>query len=413
MSTRTETSADGRIEQIAEDLRGALWPLVREIAGPSPRAATLCRKLGVDKSLGANLVRALRCDEYYDFLHHVPAPNGLRIFLAAAKEAGASLPLIRAAEEGTDGFQGLIAGTPGGWKTLSAVISSFSQEAKDRNEKRAKQAIYTSMSYLLGVQCESIVTAFILHPSADGESVDCVDLSIRDGVRRLRPTYPLALFEYNIDARGEGGDESPAIRTLDGSAAAGPTDFVLRDYSDDPLPELEIIESESGERRKIVIALSEDGPSLQAPFTIAQGMSVGGVFHRYRTHDHNDECRTYMLDVPCKRLSRDIFVHKSLYPSGEPQVTMYMPRISGPIRERYPGIRGLLNQLDMAVPVSLLGPDLAKAGLAHFPPYASLLPRAFEQAGWDPAEFRGYRIQVTYPVPNIYMSIWFSLPDRP
>ncbi|MCK4513344.1 hypothetical protein KAW64_16465, partial [bacterium] len=131
---------------MADDLRGHLDPIIREVAGSRPRPSRLVSELGIDKSLASRLTRALRADDPLEFMHLLPSPTGLGIFLSAARSAGISRDVCRAAEDSVDGFRFLLEALPGGRATLDAAISASSGEARARSEKNAKQAVYKAMS---------------------------------------------------------------------------------------------------------------------------------------------------------------------------------------------------------------------------------------------------------------------------
>jgi hypothetical protein len=405
----TELTLEERTRSVADDLRASLDPIVREIAGERPRPSRLVAELEIDKSLASRLTRALRAEDSLEFLHLLPSPTGLGIFLAAAREAGVGRDVCREAEQRVDGFRFLLETLPGGRATLDAAISASSGEARARSEKNAKQAVYKAMSYLVGIRCESNTTMFAIKPAANGRMVDCIDLHQRIGVRRLRPTAPLGISSIRLHPASNGETPLPFMETLGGDPVDGVDSFFLKDYCSQDLPDFHMFEEGS----VTTIALSESDPPLESPLNLTSAVFIRNVLERYRTSDLRDEWRGYLLHTPCKTLVRDVYIHEDLYAGIVPEITLHIPSPKGAETVRQPGLHGRLNTLDLATPVESLGTGMSNIAIRGIPRYSELVHDVFEKAGWDVSKFRGYRATVTYPVPMVLMTWWFSLPERP
>ncbi|GJM44647.1 MAG: hypothetical protein DHS20C21_14890 [Gemmatimonadota bacterium] len=404
------TGSTDKLGALARTLRGALAPIVEDVAGPGGTPALLVRRLGIDRSLAGRLSRALRTDDDLEFLHFLPAPTGLRILLDAAAECDGNAERIKTAQSAVDRFHALIDETPGGRATLDAAISAHSTRARERNEKSSKQAIYKAMSYLLGIQCDGEASCFIMQPADDGETVECLDLNHKVAIRRLRPTAPTGLFGHRLEANSGDDGRGPHVTTIDREAANEPGDLIIRKFSSETLPNLE--EYETGPDTT-TIALAEDEPLPDTDFTVTLGWFLRGVFQQFRSPGRVDDCRAYMASFPCRTLVRDVFIRDDLHAGRAPEVTQYMPRQMRPELVRHQGKRGRLDTVDIAAPIEHLGYGLGNTRVQEIPSYGPLLEFAFEKSGWAASRFRGYRVKITYPVPFLYMSWWFALPDKP
>lgn len=408
--TWTESSIQARLRAVGLELRETLTPIIRDIAGTSPRPSRLAERLEIDKSLASKLSRAFRTEDPLAFMHIVPAPAGLRIFLSAAARADVASEMRSRAKRSVGRFQALIDETPGGRATLDATISASSPEARTRNERSSKQAVYKAMSYILGIQCESMASAFVIRHSETTDMVDSIDISHRNAMRRLRPTAPVGLLSHRL--HGKDGEESvPQLRfeTLDGRLAGDIHEFFLREFCSDPLPEM--VEFRNG--NQTTVALSEDAPPPEAPFDLTFAAIIRNVMEQYRTVDTRHSWRNYLLHCPCKTLIRDVFIHEDLYVGTVPEISLYIPSPKGPEIVRHPGRFGTMNTLDMTAPIEQLGMGLANVEVKEMPSYSRLLRHVFNRAGWDPSRYRGYRTKIIYPVPMIYMNWWFELPEPP
>lgn len=407
---QAESATEARIRSVGLELRKALVPILSEIAGPSPRPSRLAERLEIDKSLASKLSRAYRTEDPLEFMHTVPAPAGLGIFLSAAARVKVPSGMCTRARRGIDRFQALIDETPGGRATLNAAISASSPDARVRNERSAKQSVYRAMSYLLGIQCGSMANAFVMRPGESTGMVDAMDISHRIAMRRLRPTAPVGLFSHWV--HGQDGEEPaarPGLRTLDGELAEDVRSFFLSEYCSNPLPSMDVFKSGS----KTTIALSKDGPPPEAPFDLTFATVIRDAMERYRTRECRHEWRIYLLHCPCKTLVQDIFIRDDLYVGTVPEIGLYIASPGGPVTVRHPGDYGTMNTLDMTMPIEQLGMGLANVEVKEMPTYSHLLRHAFDRVGWDPSRYRVYRIRTTYPVPLIYINWWFELPEPP
>lgn len=405
-----KSATEARLQKVGLELREALVPIISKIAGSSPRPSRLAERLEIDKSLASKLCRAHRTEEPLEFMHIVPAPAGLGIFISAAARADVPTEMRTRARRSITRFQALIDETPGGRATLNAAISASSPEARLRNERSSKQAVYRAMSYLLGIQCESMASTFIIHPGEAASMVDSIDISHRIAMRRLRPTAPVGLLSHRLHGT-HGEDDVAQLRfeTLDGEPADDVHSFFLREFCSDPLPDMQ--EFRNG--NQTTIALSKAGPPPEEPFDLTFAAVLRNAMEQYRTEETEHGWRNYLLHCPCKTLVRDVFIRDDLFVGTVPEITLYIPSPKGSETVKRPGEFGTMNTLDMATPIEQLGMGLGRIGIKEIPSYARLLRHVFERAGWDSARYRGYRTSITYPVPMIYMNWWFKLPEPP
>ncbi len=61
----------------------------------------------------------------------------------------------------------------------------------------------------------------------------------------------------------------------------------------------------------------------------------------------------------------------------------------------------------------MLGSGLARLRLLEFTRYTELLREVMEKLGWDPTEFRTYRLKLAYPLLGAQMTMAFDQPEGP
>jgi hypothetical protein len=404
LASRDFPDIEIRALEMATELRLRLLAVAQSVAGRTLRPSRLVTLLGLDKSLASRLVRSLKAQSDYEFLHLVPSPAGLRIFLDAARKVLENTASVSPARDAIAAFQDFLADIPGGRSSLDALLADSTVEVRQRAEKTAAQAVHRAMSYLLGFHCEAITSAILLQPSADGSAVDGIDVSRRSGVRLLRPSVPAALM--SLDTTYSSQPTAPRLESLDGRAApSDPMAFLLPRFCDPETPPLELVQS----GRHVIFTLSGGSVALHRPITVASAFLIRNGWKQYRDDDRLEDGRSYLLHYPCRLLVRDLFIRDDLYVGSEPVVRLDLPSPSGPARPRMRNQPENINTLDMSTSIEQLGQGLGKAAVAGVPEHARLLRHAFDAAGWEPGRFRGYRVRMRHPVPMITMGWWIPL----
>lgn len=398
---------EDRISEVAGRLRTAVGDVAESAVGGGLRPAKLVTRLDLDKSLASRIVRALRTSTSLEFAHFVPSPTGLGMFLDAAEAAGAKSDLCERARNSVEDFQAILDEFPGGRSDVEALISDSVTEVRQRNERTAKQAVYRAMSQLLGFHCETVTSALVLRPSDDGLTVDGLEVSLRQGIRRLRRKVPVTVFSINVSTRRSAGP--PRIEPL--RSDLDPTDpgsYLLHDFCDPTPPSVEIFRSDTHS----VFALSDADASIHSPVTVASGLLIRDGWTPFRTEAVHEEGRHYLLHYPCKLLVRDLYIRDDLYVGGQPEVRIEFPTPAGAPESRREDLPERLNTLDLHAPVESLGVGMRRSAVSRVPEHAEMLARAFDSAGWDPTRFRGFRTTIAYPVPMVTTGWHIPLPSR-
>src|SRR4029078_6978062 len=117
----------------------------------------------------------------------------------------------------------------------------------------AKQASFKAMSFLLGHFCDVLTTSLFLVPSKDGKRVDGIEIHPRTGLRRMRPSTPLALMGVWSDAEDAASEHGIRFETLAGdSGNANPAGFIMPQFNTQPIPDLEV--HHDGDMTTLVLA---------------------------------------------------------------------------------------------------------------------------------------------------------------
>jgi hypothetical protein len=340
-----------------------------------------------------------------DLMHLVPSPGGLQIFAQLATRIAdpASISnLLMAAER----FEELLDAVPGGRAAIDAQISESSHVALAKREHIAKQASFKAMSFLLGHFCDVLTTTLFLVPSANGKRVDGIEIHRRIGLRRMRPSTPLALLSISGEKEDAIQENAITFDTLEGHpGASDPTGFLLPGFSTQPIPELEVM------RGSDMITLVLRGnpslhtvPQLTSAFRIRNGWPLAP-----QARDHM--LRGYVLHMPCQQVVRDVYIAESLFPDAVPQVSFVLPggrSVIRPPRERGPR---QFAEVELAQSIEQLPIGPQSHNIPGVVNHSAVVRHVLDRTGHGMTRFRGWRCTMTYPLPLVEMLWWLSHPS--
>lgn len=408
LTTEPARALDARSREVAESLRAALTPLVEEAAGQGARPATLARSLEIDRTLAARIVRSVRSRDSLLVLQEIPSPHGLRIFIDAARQAGLSESKCAAAAEIVRQFEHLIHEFPGGRSALDAAVAAWAPEMRERTEKSAKQAVFKSMSCLLGYHAETTVSTVILRPSASGERCDAITIMAKEGLRRIRASMPITVCGRSFMQQDVDDAHAPYVETIDGRKSPHASEpCLLEEFCSRPLPPLNVLE----QGKLFLYTLNENDPPVNVPVTIASAMIIRNAYARHRTGENHFEWEEVVPRIPTRLLVMDILLRDDVYPgvSPEPRSRLYglAKRPATPEEAAFK-----LDQLDLALPMEFLGNGRFDLRLPEFPSYSEMVNSLLTRTGWERRRFRAYRCRVQYPVPLVAITHWMKLGER-
>lgn len=366
-------------------------------------ASEVERALGVDYKLSWQIHRLATCANPLANGAHVPARVSMQKLLSASSRRRVPMAVIREVSEAFDAFEQFVEAEAGDRHELVSMLGALAPEVREKQELEIKKAAFKAMSHVKSVSMEAQVGAFLLHPSSDGTMVDRTTFSAYLGLRRLRAAAPIGFSTVSVTT-----PTSPVL-TLDGHVPDGVHSILLPQFCSQPPPEFQV--STFGTHARYSVAGSRVGLSSAVDLVMAEHRP--GAMKRYRQPDGRKTSGVMNLpDIPMKRQTTDIFLHKEVYPSSSPSFAVYdtVPR----------GMAGSLDdparQVDRVLfeeSVQSISGGLLQAELPHFPRYLDMLRFCCDKLGWKPADFRCFRLDVFFPVYGAQYMIGFDIPDAP
>ena len=383
----------GEVHSVLSSLRSELRGIIEGLRPAVKRPTDLQRLLGIDKSLSWSVYEAVNSKAAGALATHLPGPRAMSSFFEAARDVGAPEASVQRAQESFAQLEALIGRHADDREALGLLISDFDtgpDSVASTIDARNKRAAFRANSLLIGRQAAATVTCHIEHPSSTPGLVDRVAITGLHNVRRTRRSSPLCLEQKYRRVAGPGEPSGPAaIEPLDPRETEPAGMSLMRDFCSCPLTVKRV--SAPGADRA-VLELSEQGLGASAEVTFF----VGRIFRAVATPPNfvpgDDLNIVQLVQTPSVLYSIDIFLHKTLWDDRLPEVSTYLMRADGgfDFREQ--------ERLPFLEHSELLGWGIECARTSTLPKHVDLLKYAFERTGWDPAEFRGFRVQVEHPL---------------
>lgn len=399
---------EAHLSSVGTRLRSSLEAVLAELPDGAAGPQRLARALSLDKVVLSRLLKALRAHDPLATLHHAPGPEPLRRVLKAARRTGATKEILAAANAAVDAFEEVIKGQVGDRSALDAILSAWVPDARAAFELRRKQAAHRALSELKGLRVETQLSTVLLHPNADGETLDVVWVMGLFGLTRLRPGVVAKLASRRM--AGERSERTPrtlAGDAIDPSTDAFLTDLRLDDYCQNTPAELSV--ARHGDVVHYVLGDVGFGPRSAVDLVLAE-VNLAEMPRFVPTGSGRKGYVFLEVAPPSRRIVFDAFVHEDVYPGADPQLSVYETALEGVASVNDRGRD--LDRLQLQDTVQPLGSGLERVRSTHVPRLDALTRHVFEQMGWDAARFRGYRVESDYPLYGSQVCLAFDAPER-
>ncbi len=375
-------------------MRDSLAAVTAAASGEPTRPVDLSKALRVNQALAGKILMAVRKHDPLLATHLMPGPEALRTFLRGARTANIASDVVGAAEEAVGQFDGLLKKDVGGRAELDAIISAWLPEARQRFELSSKQGAFRSMCNIKGVAADLLLHTLITHPSKElAGYYDGCEVQGAVGLRRFRPGVPVQ-FTSGISGSIGKSDRGPVWECLDGAPLMqGQEAGLLRQFC---APHDTKVEIRSGGAR-VQYLLVENRLGVSSTVDMFLGCvirnavppqpSEGPSRRRGVGGEIQMPCRTYVLDA---------LTHKDVWAGCSPALAIYDTATRGICDVNDPD--NDIYRLHLEETIQYLGEGIERFRNPDVPRYLELLQSAFDRLGWDPADFRGHRVRVRYPV---------------
>ncbi len=384
---------------------------VRALASQIPpqhrTASRLARWTKVDRSLCSRFLAAdTQFDEPVQVFALLPGVDGFRAVVRALGRCGVDRSRVARALAAANTYEECVGLAGGSQSKLVRLTSTLARQfpaqpmldAPNAAASRAEPAsprslMFDAMSALTGTSAAAVSLTYAVRHRPELQSLDAAAIQGLVSLRRTSGHLPVVLSR-NISPDKQRHRSS----TLERDPTHGPSpSSVIGLLTSDPLPV--VTASGSGPLTSLLIDPASDS-AQELTVYIGSRQAVQLPSDSDRTHDISLVAR-----VPARWSIIDVYVHDDLCIRREPKAYESYIGVEGPIlgelAERW------YDHLTDSAPVPQLARGLADSAWPHAPRHSEAAHILFESTGWNPAQFRHYRLESAMPIWGTQQTIRF------
>jgi hypothetical protein len=383
------------------DLKVAMIDLYASVGADPARPQDVSRRFRLNKTLTWNLARLMQAPGGLEAIGRLPGPASIEKLLGAAEQRGASRRAVEQVRSAARRCEQVIEIHAGDRATLDLIIDGLAQRNGRALEASRKHA-YLGNSGIYGVQARTrLLSCFVAPNGADADRLDLVVVGGYAGLRRLRPSVTLPIFQMR-QWSSEGQEIAHAPRL---PLEPGAGDVLLRDFMGGEALQIEVAPTDEG-----VDYILKPGPiGNRAAIDCYFGDVTRSGASRWRIGADTTGEFGATIPAPVETLLFDLIAHEDAAFALRARTFVYAHSFGRPERAGAWEESSLLpiHQAPVELPGS---PPAIATPLA--PRYPELVHRVFASTGWAPERFRGVRLEVKYPPLGSTVLLRFDLPQR-
>jgi hypothetical protein len=404
-----QLSADTEISSFESDttsalalVRSSLAAMTRSLKAEIRRPADLQKSLGVDSKLSWQIFNVINEADPLAAAKLIPGTPSVVRLIKAARSRGVS-------EEQTDTVRRAVA-------EFNRVVERHAQDRAEFDlmassaasapiaaaaEMAFRKAAFRSESHIWGVCADVLGGTTIVRRASDGLTTDEVTLMNRRDCRRLRLDAPMSVFAYrNYGAQGvpEGRVRIP----LDQKAADQYGAHILPRFCSQPIPAFRTWLRPDG-------YTAVDVQSREIGRQHAISLTVGQIYRNCPLAKGINSEPIYQADMrlatPSRVLVSTNLVHRPTLGKVNPELLVF---------RQTPGDDNIaVAQSAPQVPtrdeIKFLGTGPSAWATPDIDGHDAMVQVAFDEVGWNPAEFDVYRVRIEYPVLHTVVRMQFPV----
>ncbi len=388
-------------EAVALRLKAEFGQLIETFPRSARKASGMARWLNLQVPLCHRVLTAARKPtQTAETLTTIPGSAGLEIFIDAARRCGAPLERLDAAGAAAAEFENLIQRFGGSQRKLIDALGAAENAgggaageagagSHGRRLSELRAANYRLACELSGASADATVSLRVHTPSPDEPGqLDVHGVVGRTGFERQNAALPIVL------AHGV------PIQQAEGTQPPRGDQRLLDDFCSKPLPRLTTVMRDNSIVEIVDPNFEMRGPMdfLAGPFT---GKSVSMTVDGRRYLNSISMC-----GAPSRSLLTDVYLPAAVAAKMTCAAASYRHGIFG-------GISGdpskrWFDRLPGSLMPGLLGRGLDNAQSECYGRQGELTARLFSHLGIDAGQYVGYRLEVAYPLANVYYVLSFE-----
>lgn len=376
--------------EVCRSLQAAIAGVVQRLRPSVKRASELRRLLDLGQKLSWSMFSIATAEDPGVIASLLPGKRGMDSFLDAAALHGAPAESIAAAREAFEKFEEVVARNAGSRDVFESMIAEMPGLSATAADLKHRRTAFRALGVLWGRQARVVCGARIVAPSATPGRLDTVFVTGMVGLHRTRRAGPLHTTEYR-GRRPVTGDSTtpPPPEPLDPRETGPEAIGLLRDFCSQPVPQFRLRESHKGYRRHELVSTGLGAAAEVTYFTGVAGRADAPI---PTDRAKADVFIVKAIDFPIETFFGDILLHKSLCGDMVPEASLYALPQDGAMEFRE------WDRLPLSEQPEDLGQGLYATRTPLIPHYPEVLAYALDRAGWNPEEFRVFRICIEFPL---------------
>lgn len=386
---------DEQLRNVVLPVRAAVTQVLQHVGGHSPHVRDVCGALGVYVRLGWQLAKVSCEAEPRVVARHIPAPGGIRSFLAAASKRGVPAALIRAVEDSTRRFEAFVERHADNREFLDLMLSTDGEAANETAIIAARRSAFVSSAALFGVHARALLNGAIIHPAEpQGSTADVLRYRGWIGLRRNRSSATWIIGATRaVRGPGESSEAHPPDAIIEGESLDPARDEagflnLLRPFSAGPTPVIERRRQADG---RILDRLVEGEVGNVNAMTFFSAELMRQCLPIRAPEPERAEFVT-RITTPMEALIFDILIHESLLsppPAWKAQLLTAFEPLS---------VQGAAIEMPLLERVESRGVGLDALAAPEIPLYASVIETITSAVKWSASEFSVHRFRMKFPL---------------
>jgi hypothetical protein len=404
MNTETVHIANESREAM-QGVRAALIELYGSVRADPAEPQEVARRFEINRNLTWKLSRVISADDPLSALNHLPGSAGIQLALRAFERAGAERSFVVGVESSLRRLNDLIEYHTDGRDEFELTLESMGLFEREARVESGRELAFRGNSMIWGVQARARMLCSIVAPQKDDASKhDFAQFGGLVGFRRLRPEASWLLFRYQIhDDQGKDLRKQMRPEELVDKGPQVPP-LLMPQFCSPNMPALEVVDGPDG--REFILP---GGPvGKRSAFDCFLGYVARG-FPSYAKPGNEHAGAASPITLPVETLILDVLLHKDIVIPRPPEVLVYgFPHggMDNPAAQRES------NRLPCPERVTELAGRPPAVATAIAPQYARIVEAAYARLGWNPSDFRGYRVEHRFPpMSSRVVMRWDLMPD--
>jgi hypothetical protein len=372
-------------------VRKSFSDLIEATGQSIERPTDLQKILEVDSKLSWQIFNVINEEDTFAAAKLVPGDPSVKRLLQAVKKLGVSEKVCQTVRSAVEQFNQVVERHAEDRTEFDFMASSLAKSVSSAStaETAFRRMAFRGESHIWGVCADALCAATIVRRAADGDTTDECTISHKLNCRRLRPDAPTSIFAY----RNYGADGPSTDRTrlpLDSAAAERYGAGLMPKFCSQPIPALKTRLRPDG-------WTAVDMQSAEVGRQSSISLTFGQIFRRCPFARSISGEPLYQNDIrfttPFGLLISYMLVHRPSFGQVKPRLQVFR-QTPGDEDE---AVALSAPQVPTREQIVHVGSGRAAWRNADIVGYDDMVQAAFDEIGWNPAEFDVYRVRIEYP----------------